>query len=124
MSSFQTPAPLLPDLIAQNGRWIGDRPALIDGAVTLNWTEFAALTAQVANGLAGLGVRPGERVAVLMDSRFETVLALFGIVRAGAVAVPLNVSINDAAVAGMCTDADCVAVFASGPHCARIDALR
>jgi acyl-CoA synthetase (AMP-forming)/AMP-acid ligase II len=121
---FQAPAPLLPDLIAQNGRWLGDRPALIDGAVTLTWTEFAAATAQVANGLADLGVRPGERVAVLMDSRFETALTLFGIVRAGAVAVPLNVSINDAAVAAMCTDADCVAVFASGPHCARIDALR
>ena len=68
MSWFQAPAPLLPDLIAQNGRWIGDRPALIDGAVTLTWTEFAAATAQVANGLAGLGVRPGERVAVLTAS--------------------------------------------------------
>ncbi len=49
---------------------------------------------------------------------------MFGIIRAGAVAVPLNVSINDAAIATMCADADCVAVFASGPHCARIDALR
>ena len=86
--------------------------------------EFAAATARVANGLAGLGVRPRERVAVLMESRLETVLALFGIVRAGAVAVPLNVSINDSAVAAMCADAGCVAVFASGSQCARIDALR
>ena len=86
--------------------------------------EFAAATARVANGLAALGVQSQERVAVLMDSRLETVLTLFGIVRAGAVAVPLNVSINDAAVAAMCADAGCVAVFASGQHCARIDALR
>ena len=50
----------------------------------------------------GPGVQPRERVAVLMDNRQETVLALFGIVRAGAVAVPLNISINDAAVAAMC----------------------
>jgi len=28
--------PLVPDLIAQNGRWLADRPALIDGAVTLS----------------------------------------------------------------------------------------
>ena len=69
-------------------------------------------------------MRPRERVAVLMDSRLETVLTLFGILRAGAVAVPLNVSINDSAVAAMCADAGCVAVFASGAHCARIDALR
>jgi acyl-CoA synthetase (AMP-forming)/AMP-acid ligase II len=124
MSWFKAPAPLLPDLIAQNGRWLGERPALIDGDVAMTWREFAARTAQVANGLAALRVRPRERVAVLMDSRFETVVTLCGIVRAGAVAVPLNVSINDAAVAGMCADAACVAVFASGHQCARIDALR
>jgi acyl-CoA synthetase (AMP-forming)/AMP-acid ligase II len=124
MSWFEAPAPLVPDLIAQNGRWLAERPALTDGAAVITWREFAAATARVANGLAALGVKPRERVAVLMDTRLETVIALFGIVRAGAVAVPLNVSINDAAIATMCADADCVAVFASGPHCARIDALR
>ncbi len=124
MPWFQEPRALLPDLIAQNGRWLADRPALIDGACSLSWRQFADATARVANGLASLGIRPRERVAVLMDSRQETVLTLFGIVRAGAVAVPLNISINDAAVAAMCADSGCVAVFASGPHCARIDALR
>jgi acyl-CoA synthetase (AMP-forming)/AMP-acid ligase II len=124
MSWFEPPAPLVPDLIAQNGRWLADRSALIDGAVTFTWQELAAATARVANGLAMLGVRPRERVAVLMDSRFETVLTLFGILRAGAVAVPLNVSITDAAIAAMCADSECVAVFASGDHCARIDVLR
>jgi acyl-CoA synthetase (AMP-forming)/AMP-acid ligase II len=124
MAWFQASQPLLPDLIAQNGRWLKGGQALIDGAAVLSWPAFADATAQVANGLRTLGVQPGERVAVLMDNRLETVLALFGIVRAGAVAVPLNVSINDAAVAAMCADADCVTVFASGHHCGRIDALR
>jgi acyl-CoA synthetase (AMP-forming)/AMP-acid ligase II len=124
MPWFEAPMPLLPDLIAQNGRWLADRPALIDGAITISWQELAAATARVANGLVALGVRPRERVAVLMDTRMETVLTLFGIVRAGAVAVPLNVSISDTAAAAMCADAGCVAVFASGQHCGRIDALR
>jgi acyl-CoA synthetase (AMP-forming)/AMP-acid ligase II len=124
MSWFQASSPLVPDLIAQNGRWLADRPALVEGAISLSWGGFAAATARIANGLAALGVRPRERVAVLMDCRIETVLTLFGIVRAGAVAVPLNVSITDAAVAAMCADAGCVAVFASGHHCERIDALR
>jgi acyl-CoA synthetase (AMP-forming)/AMP-acid ligase II len=124
MSWFHAPAPLLPDLIAQNGRWLANLPALTDGAVSLSWRELADGTARVANALAALPVARNERVAVLMENRIETVLVLFGIVRAGAVAVPLNVSIPDAAVAGMCADADCAAVFASGPHCGRIDALR
>jgi acyl-CoA synthetase (AMP-forming)/AMP-acid ligase II len=124
MPWFQAPIPLVPDLITQNGRWLGNRPALIDGAIALTWRELADATARVANGLASLGVQPRERVAVLMDNRLETVLILFGIVRAGAVAVPLNISITDAAVAAMCADAECVTVFASGHHCERIEALR
>ena len=124
MSWFTAPAPLLPDLIARNGRWLARQPALVDGAAVLSWQEFAAATARVANGLAALGVGPRQRVAVLMDNRLETALAMFGIVRAGAVAVPLNISITDAAVAGMCEDADCVAVFASAHHCERLDRLR
>jgi len=124
MASFHAPAPLLPDLIVANARWRADQPALIDDTLVLSWREFAEQTARVANALSALGVRPRERIAVLMDTRFETALALFGIVRAGAVAVPLNVSISDEAVAAMCKDAACVAVFASGAHIARIDALR
>lgn len=124
MPRFQVPLPLVPDLIERNGRWLADRTALVDGSDVLSWREFAAATAQCANALAGHGIRPRERVAVLMDSRLETAVTLFGIVRAGAVAVPLNVSIADSAVASMCADAGCVAVFASAQHCARIDALR
>jgi acyl-CoA synthetase (AMP-forming)/AMP-acid ligase II len=124
MPWFRAPYPLVPDLIAQNGRWLREQPALIDGAITMSWREFADATARVANGLAALGVQPRERVAVLMDNRLETVLILFGIVRAGAAAVPLNVSVTDAAVAAMCADAECVTVFASGYHCERIEALR
>ncbi len=68
MSWFEAPTPLVPDLIARNGRWLADRPALIDGATRMTWQEFAAATARVANGLASLGVRSRERVAVLMDT--------------------------------------------------------
>ena len=124
MSWFETPLLLLPELISLNGRWLGAQPAFVDGTVTLTWREFADATARLANGLGALGVLPRQRVAVLMDNRLETALALFGIIRAGAVAVPLNVSITDEAVAGMCGDADAVAVFASADHCLRIDALR
>jgi long-chain acyl-CoA synthetase len=124
MPRFQAPSPLVPDLIAQNGRWLSEHPALIDGNHVLTWREFAAGTARIANALTALGVAPQERVAVLMDTRVETALALFGIICAGAVTVPLNVSIADTAVANMCADARCVAIFASGEHCLCIDALR
>jgi acyl-CoA synthetase (AMP-forming)/AMP-acid ligase II len=124
MTWFQTPGVTLPDLVALHGKWRGARTALIEGERRLTWREFERDTARVANGLGALGLGCGDRVAVLMDNSLETVLLLFGILRFGAVAVPLNVSISDSAVARMIEDADARAVFASLRHCRRVDELR
>ena len=123
MGWFEAPEPLLPELIARHGRWRGRRTALVEGERRLSWAEFERDTARIANGLAALGLRSGDRIALLMDSSLETALATFGIIRSGCVAVPLNVSVTDAAVGAMIEDAQARAVFASDRHCARIDAL-
>ncbi len=123
MGWFEAPEPLLPELIARHGRWRARRTALVEGTRRLSWAEFERDTARIANGLAGLGLRGGDRVALLMDNSLEMALTTFGILRSGCVAVPLNVSVNDAAVGAMIEDAQVRAVFASGSHCARIDAL-
>ena len=123
MDWFQAAEPLLADLIARHGKWRGAREAFVEGERRLTWAQFERATAQVANGLHAQGLQRGDRVAVLMDNSLELAVLLFGILRSGCVAVPLNVSITDAAVAGMIEDASARAVFASGTHCARIDAL-
>ncbi len=45
---------------------------------------------RLANALGELGVRPGDRVATLIENSVEATLAWWGAVRAGAVAVPVN----------------------------------
>ena len=45
---------------------------------------------RIAQGLAGLGVRPGDRVATLLENSPEAMLAWWGAVRGGHVAVPVN----------------------------------
>jgi crotonobetaine/carnitine-CoA ligase len=45
---------------------------------------------RIAGVLAGLGVEPGDRVATLVENSPDAVLAWWGIVLAGAVAVPIN----------------------------------
>jgi acyl-CoA synthetase (AMP-forming)/AMP-acid ligase II len=124
MTWFQAPEVTLPNLIALHGKWRGARTALIEGERRLTWRQFERETGRTANGLAALGLRSGDRVAVLMDNSLEMVILLFGILRFGGVAVPLNVSISDSAVARMIEDADTRAIFASGRHCRRIHELR
>src|SRR5581483_233568 len=57
-------------------------------------------------GLIGLGVRPGERVAILAKNSFAYVVAYFAASKAGAVLVPLNYRHTPADWVQVLNDAD------------------
>jgi len=56
----------------------------------LSAADVAETGGRIAGILRGLGVEPGDRVATLVENSPEAVLAWWGIVLAGAVAVPVN----------------------------------
>jgi crotonobetaine/carnitine-CoA ligase len=58
--------------------------------VKVTAAEVHDTACRLANALIGLGVRPGARVATLVENSAEAMLAWWGAVRAGAVAVPVN----------------------------------
>ena len=68
----------------------GARPALVEGAHTTTYAELEALVSRMASGLAAIGVRPGDRVAVWLSKTTGNIAALLGAMRAGAVAIPVN----------------------------------
>lgn len=68
----------------------GDRPFVITDERTLGYAETASLARKYADGLATLGVRPGDRVGLLMANHLEFVPLKFAVAAAGAVAVPFN----------------------------------
>jgi len=115
---------LLPEILALNGRWLGEKPAVICEDRVLTWAEFDRKTAQLANGLIDMGLARGDRAAVLMSNSAEMMVVLWGIVRAGGVAVPLNVSVTDAGIEAMIRDSGSAFVFASRDHATRLDPLR
>ena len=79
----------------------GERVALRLPDRSLTYREVQALSCRFANVLAGLGVRPEERVFLALPDGAEWVGALFGILRAGAVAVPVNPELSPAAIAAL-----------------------
>jgi len=117
--AFRNPAPLMPDVWALHGRWRAARPAVESWDGTLDWASLMARTNQVANGLAALGLQPGDRAAVLMGNSLSVVEVLVGLMRAGIAAVPLNPSVTDESVAAMMTDAGVKALFLSEEHAGR-----
>jgi crotonobetaine/carnitine-CoA ligase len=60
------------------------------GGTKLSAADVASAANRLARTLADLGVRPGDRVATLVENSAEALLAWWGIVRGGAVAVPIN----------------------------------
>lgn len=71
-----------------------DAVALIFRGRPISYGELDDRADLTAAALAGLGVEPGDRVAIVAGNVPEFVSSLFGILRAGAVACPLNVQLT------------------------------
>jgi long-chain acyl-CoA synthetase len=72
----------------------------------------------VARMLAALGVRPGERVAMLIGNRVEFIEFFFGAMRAGAIPLLLNTRLAADTLIQLITDANCALMIAD-PACNR-----
>ena len=66
-------------------------PALEEGERIWSYAELDRMVNRTATGLRAAGVVAGERVALFMGNRIEFTALLFGIWRAGAVAVPIGI---------------------------------
>lgn len=64
-------------------------PVFIQGGVTCSYAELESASGRLAAGLAELGVKKGERVALLLDGDADFLIAYYGVAKAGAVVVAL-----------------------------------
>jgi acyl-CoA synthetase (AMP-forming)/AMP-acid ligase II len=64
--------------------------ALVAGTRRMTWAEVAEQSAHVAAGLEKLGLKAGDRIAMLLGNRIEFVLTMFGAARLGLVTVVLS----------------------------------
>jgi len=80
--------------------------------------SFGSLDAEadrVAGGLHEMGVRPGDRVAIGMHNVPHFAFAYFGILRAGAVVVPLNIMLTEQETIAILNDSGARVVVCAGP---------
>ena len=110
-----TESTLLPELIAVAAQRKPEATALASGASNVNYGDLGANVNQFASGLMGLGLQRGERVAIYLEKRFETVIASFGAPCAGGVFVPLNPLLKPEQVAFIMRDCN-VRVLVTSPE--------
>src|SRR6476469_731694 len=80
----------LADPIAHARRSFGDRIAVIDGERVMDFAELAERCDRLSAGLTSLGVRPGDRVALLSANSHRYLEAFTALPASGTVLVPLN----------------------------------
>ncbi len=84
------PPETLSELFSRSAQRFSRRPALYFFGKTLSYHECHSLVERFACGLAALGIRKGDRVALCLPNCPQAVIAYFGIVRAGGIVVACN----------------------------------
>ena len=101
-------ASVLEDSVAK----YADRTAIVFGDTRLTYAQVNGAANQVANLLVSRGIKPGDKVAISIPNLPYFTIIYFGILKAGATVVPLNVLLTAREVAYHLDDSDAVAYFA------------
>ncbi|SEK41447.1 amino acid adenylation domain-containing protein [Variovorax sp. YR750] len=82
-----------------------DRPAVRDGARSCSYGELESLSNRLARALRARGVGRGQRVGLCLERSLEMVVAMLGVLKAGASYVPLDTAFPQARLDHYASDA-------------------
>jgi long-chain acyl-CoA synthetase len=83
-----------------------DKVVIEQGDVTLTYAQLEERTQRVARLLAQSGIGRGDKVMLMLPNDYRFAEILFGILRAGAVAVPANIKLGTDALAYVAEHSD------------------
>ncbi|HEX5153467.1 MAG TPA: long-chain fatty acid--CoA ligase [Parafilimonas sp.] len=78
-------------ILEDNARRYPHRPAFTLGDTTFTYNQVNSYANRIASALKTLGIMPGEKVAMCLPNIPQFPMVYFGILKAGAVVVPLSV---------------------------------
>ena len=120
---------LLSDFLLASAQKHPLKTALIDGDRTITYGRLDELSSRLGNGLLSEGIKRQDRIAVYLENSVESVISIFGILKAGGVFVIINPQvkskklsyiINDCQVTTLITDRSGASLILDGtiscPH--------
>ena len=93
---------------------LGERTAVVAPSGSLTYADLADEVARTAGALAALGVRPEERIMLLMLDGPSMLAGILGAMRMGAVAVPVSTMLTGVELGGLLTDCRARVLLLSG----------
>ena len=88
--SIPIPKRPLPDFLESAADWLPKRTAVVFYNSRLTYKELNDQVNQMSHVLHGLGVRPGDRVMVILPNMPQMIVTFYGVLRAGGVVVMPN----------------------------------
>jgi 4-hydroxybenzoate-CoA ligase len=96
-------------------RGLGSKIAFADPQRALSYAQLQAQTCRLARALHRRGLRPEERMALLLHDTVEFPVAFWSAIRAGIVVIPLNTLLNAEQYAYILADSRAAAIVVSAP---------
>ena len=112
------------DYIRRSAIYYRNKPAMVYGDLSLTFGQVDERANRLANALAGLGLKPGARVATLGRNSLNFAEILFGLIKGGFVQLFLNPRLLTADLAFQINDAEISAVIVEQHYSEIIDSIR
>jgi long-chain acyl-CoA synthetase len=101
----------LASFLQESAKEHGDKEAIVFGQFRLTYSQVNMMANQVANGLRSIGIVPGDKVALCCPNLPYFPIVAYGILKAGAALVPLNVLLKQREMAYHIKDSDAKALI-------------
>src|SRR5690349_6055980 len=98
-------------IIEHNAKLTPEREAIVWNDVRMTYGQLDALSNKVANALTEMGIGRGDKVALSCPNVPYFPIVYYGIMKAGAAVVPLNVLFKPREIAYHLADSDAKAAF-------------
>ncbi|MFB9838458.1 class I adenylate-forming enzyme family protein, partial [Actinoallomurus acaciae] len=105
-------------MLTEHARRASRKVAFRDARRTVTYADLELRTRRLAGHLADRRLQPGDRAAILLGNRVETVESYLALVRAGAIGVPVNPRVTEAELAYLLDDSGARLVITDVAHTA------
>ena len=85
---------LVQHFLENSAKRLPDKVALVCGEDRLTYRQLNHLADRLAHSLVDMGIRRQDRVAILLDNSIESVIALFGVLKAGGIFIMLSAGLK------------------------------
>ena len=114
----------LGQILPNSASQFGDKCALIIGDQRFSFVKLDQLSNRLANGLALVGIEPGDRVTLFGPNSWEWIISYHAVLKLGAVINPISAMLTSEEVEYVVNDCGAKAIIAAGDLSDRVLGLK